>query len=157
MNAARLARQLLEDEGLRLKPYRCPAGRLTIGVGRNLDDRGITEAEALMLLDNDVRAVWEELCRALPWACAAPEPAQEALANMAFNLGLAGLLGFAKALEHMRGGRWDEAARAMLQSRWAGQVGERAQRLAEAVRSCAVAPDLAGQAPARRAAGAGSR
>jgi len=44
-------RKLLEfEEGLKLKPYKCPAGKLTIGIGRNLEDRGITEQEAQMLL-----------------------------------------------------------------------------------------------------------
>jgi len=49
----KLIRQLREHEGLRLPPYHCPAGKLTIGIGRNLGDKGITEKEAVMLLEND--------------------------------------------------------------------------------------------------------
>jgi len=62
MNTEALARGLLQsDEGLRLKPYHCTAGKLTIGYGRNLEDRGITEAEAEYLLENDVSEIYEDL------------------------------------------------------------------------------------------------
>jgi lysozyme len=134
VNRQRLAAQLLEDEGLRLKPYRCTAGRLTIGVGRNLDDRGLTRAEALTLLDNDITDFWARLLAALPWLADAPEPVQEALLNMAFNLGVEGLLGFRQMLALTQAGDCAGAARAMLASRWAGQVGQRAARLAAQVR-----------------------
>lgn len=135
MNAQRLAEELLRDEGLRLKPYRCTAGRLTIGVGRNLDDRGITESEALVLLDNDIKDCWGRLAVALPWVLGAPEPVQEVLLNMCFNLGLAGLLGFRQTLAHVQAGRYAEAAAGMLRSKWAGQVGARAERLAQKLRT----------------------
>lgn len=134
MNSGRVAEQLVVDEGLRLRPYRCTAGKLTIGVGRNLDDRGITREEALVLLHNDIRESWGGLCAALPWVLSAPEPVQEALLNMCFNLGLAGLLGFSRTLMLLQAGRWAEAADAMLASRWARQVGGRAERLAGMVR-----------------------
>jgi len=137
VNAQRLAKQLIQDEGLKLKPYRCTAGRLTIGVGRNLDDRGITEAEALTLLDNDIKAFWEELAAALPWLTQAPGPVQEALANMAFNLGLRGLLQFKASLALLEAGRFAEAADELLRSKWAGQVGARAERLAALLRTAA--------------------
>lgn len=134
MNRERLRGQLLVDEGLRLKPYRCTAGKLTIGVGRNLDDKGITEAEALMLLDNDISECWGALCNRLPWLPEAPEGVQQALANMAFNLGVNGLLSFRQTLELLRARSYAEAAQAMLASKWAGQVGKRAERLADMVR-----------------------
>ncbi|MBU1230604.1 MAG: glycoside hydrolase family protein [Proteobacteria bacterium] len=134
MNARRLSAELLRDEGLRLKPYRCPAGRLTIGVGRNLEDRGITEEEALVLLDNDIRSFWAQLEAALPWLMQAPEEVQEVLVNMCFNLGLAGLLRFTQTLAHLQAGRHGAAAAEMLRSRWAGQVGPRAERLAQKLR-----------------------
>lgn len=137
MNDHRLAQQLLTDEGLRLKPYRCTAGKLSIGVGRNLDDRGITEDEALVLLQNDIKSFWGQLVVSLPWVMSAPEPVQEALLNMCFNLGLAGLLGFRQTLGLIQAGRYVEAAAAMLASKWAGQVGARAERLATMVRGCA--------------------
>lgn len=134
MNARRVAEQLLVDEGLRLRPYRCTAGKLTIGVGRNLEDRGITQAEALLLLDNDIVAFWAELVNARSWVLTAPEPVQEALLNMAFNLGVGGLLGFKQTLALMQTEQYAAAASAMLASKWAGQVGKRAERLARQVR-----------------------
>lgn len=130
MNTHRLAQDLIRDEGLRLKPYRCTAGKLTIGVGRNLDDRGLTEQEALMLLDNDIKAFWGQLVTSLPWVMQAPEAVQEVLTNMCFNLGLAGLLGFRQTLALLQAGRYADAAAEMLRSKWAGQVGARAERLA---------------------------
>lgn len=134
MNRQRVAEQLLVDEGLRLKPYRCTAGRLTIGVGRNLEDRGVSEAEALLLLDNDIADCWDRLAVRQPWVLAAPEAVQEVLVNMAFNLGVAGLLGFKETLALMKTEKYAEAARAMLASKWARQVGKRAERLAGQVR-----------------------
>jgi len=134
MNAQRLAEDLLRDEGLRLKPYRCTAGRLTIGVGRNLDDRGISESEALLLLDNDIKDCWGRLAVAQPWVLATPEAVQEVLVNMCFNLGLAGLLAFRQTLALLQAGRHAEAAAEMLRSKWAAQVGARAERLAQRLR-----------------------
>jgi lysozyme len=134
VNALRLAQDLLRDEGLRLKPYRCTAGKLTIGVGRNLDDRGISESEALHLLDNDIKACWGQVVGSLPWAVHAPEAVQEVLANLCFNLGLAGLLGFRQTLALLQAGRYAEAALELLRSKWAGQVGARAERLAQRLR-----------------------
>jgi len=133
MNAERVAAQLVADEGLRLKPYRCTAGRLTIGVGRNLDDRGITEAEARLLLGNDIADCWGSLLAALPWLGNAPEPVQEALVNMGFNMGVGGLLAFKQTLGLVAARDYAGAARSMLASKWAGQVGKRAQRLAAQV------------------------
>lgn len=134
MNRQRVAGQLIVDEGLRLKPYRCTAGRLTIGVGRNLEDRGITQAEALVLLDNDIADFWGKLSAAQPWVLGAPEPVQEALLNMAFNLGVNGLLGFKETLALLKTEQYSAAASAMLASKWARQVGKRAERLARQVR-----------------------
>jgi len=134
VNARRVAEQLLADEGLRLRPYRCTAGKLTIGVGRNLEDRGITEAEALLLLDNDIADFWGELVKARSWVLTAPEPVQEALLNMTFNLGVNGLLGFKQTLALMQTEQYAAAASAMLASKWARQVGKRAERLARQVR-----------------------
>lgn len=135
MNRQRVAEQLLADEGLRLKPYRCTAGRLTIGVGRNLEDRGITRAEALLLLDNDIADCAGQLAQRLPWFAAAPEAVQEVLVNMAFNLGVGGLLEFRTSLGHLQACRYAEAAGSMLASKWARQVGKRAERLAAQVRA----------------------
>ena len=121
--------QLRLHEGERLFPYKCTAGRLTIGVGRNLDDRGITAEESAYLLGNDIDDYWERLETELPWILDLDPVRQRVLLDMAFNLGIGGLLGFRMTLAAIRGKEYERAAAMMLQSRWATQVGERAKRL----------------------------
>ena len=123
----------MRHEGLRLKPYRCTAGKLTIGHGRNLDDVGITADEARAMLLADVAKVEAQLGD-LDWFDDLPLKAQDVLVNMGFNLGVPGLLKFTRTLQAMREGRWTDAADAMLQSKWAGQVGNRATELAAIIR-----------------------
>ena len=130
VNRATLKLLLVKHEGLSLKPYRCPAGKLTIGVGRNLDDRGISEDEAAMLLDNDIRFVSKELSRVLPGFTSLDETRQNVLMDMCFNLGTAGLLKFKAMLAAVGARDFDRAAAEMLNSAWARQVGERARTLA---------------------------
>jgi lysozyme len=129
-----LIADLRRDEGLRLKPYRCTAGKLTIGYGRNLDAKGITEAEAEDLLRDDVAGVFAELDRALPWWRDLSEGRQRGLANMAFNLGVPRLLGFRLMIGALRRSDYEEAARQALDSKWARQVGDRAERIAKLIR-----------------------
>lgn len=130
MNPERLRRALVRHEGLKLKTYRCTAGKLSIGVGRNLDDVGISETEAMVLLENDINGVVRDLDRAIPWWAGLDDARREVLANMAFNLGLPTLLTFRNTLAAIKDGRYKEAAALMLQSRWATQVGHRARELA---------------------------
>ncbi len=118
------------DEGLRLKPYRCSAGRLTIGYGRNIDDVGITHGEAAMLLDHDIRRSLAALDRALPWWRSLSESQQRGLVNMQFNLGLTRLLGFKRMLAALETGNGKLASEEALSSKWASQVGARARRVA---------------------------
>jgi lysozyme len=122
-------------EGLRLKPYRDTVGKLTIGYGRNLTDRGLTEAEAEFLLDNDIKSHSEELAKALPWLVNLDPARQAVLVDMAFNLGVPGLLKFKNTLRAVREGRFEDAAKGMLASKWARQVKGRAVRLAEAMKT----------------------
>lgn len=129
-----IAAELRRDEGVRLKPYRCSAGRLSIGAGRNLDDVGISAAEAELMLANDIARAIADLDRALPWWRGLSAARRRALVNMAFNLGLPKLLGFAEMLGALRAGEYDRAARAALDSRWARQVGARAERVAAMMR-----------------------
>ena len=67
MDADRLRADLVRDEAVRLKPYRDSVGKLSIGVGRNLDDKGISEQEAMMLLGNDITEHLALLDKYLPW------------------------------------------------------------------------------------------
>lgn len=126
--------QLVFDEGLRLMPYRCPAGKLTIGVGRNLEDNGITREEAYYLLRNDVDICHRQLSVAIPFYDRLPSGKKEILLNMCFNMGLTRLQGFKRMLAAMAVNNWDEAAHEMENSDWAKQVGDRAKRLIEKMR-----------------------
>ena len=130
IDRAAIIRQLRLHEGERLKPYRCTAGKLTIGIGRNLEDRGISPAESAFLLGNDIDDHWRELVRALPWVESLDEVRQRVLLDMAFNLGVVGLLNFKNTLGTIQAGDYQKGAAMMLDSRWAKQVGQRADRLA---------------------------
>lgn len=124
------ARDMLRrDEGIRLKPYRDTRGKLTIGVGRNLDDDGITLAEADMLLDNDISAAMKQLSDMFPWWTSMTSTRQLVLLNMCFNLGIGGLAGFKQALSAMQAGDYVSAAKEMEASQWYFQTGARAARL----------------------------
>jgi lysozyme len=128
-----LREQLIRDEGRRLRPYRDSVGKLTIGVGRNLDDVGISPAEADFLLDNDIARATAEVRTFLPWTETLDEVRREALVNMAFNLGIGGLLGFRLMLAALRGGDYASAAAEVLESRYAQQVGPRAHRVSKQI------------------------
>ena len=129
VNLQRLWEQLVHHEGLRLKPYRCSAGKLTIGVGRNLDDVGLTEEEALLLLGNDISRVITELDQNIPAFSSLDEIRKRVLVDMGFNLGISRLLKFRRMLAALEAGDWSQAAVEMMDSRWARQVGSRAERL----------------------------
>lgn len=126
-----LRRELLRDEGLRLKPYRDSVGKLTIGVGRNLDDVGISRDEALVLLDHDIDKAFA-LVEAEPWwaSVAVEDVRARVMLNMIFNLGPSGLARFVRLLKAVETRRWQEAAAEMRASLWARQTGARAERLA---------------------------
>ena len=125
-----LKAQLIRDEGLRLKVYADSLGHPTIGYGRALDTKGISQREAEMLLEHDIADACAEVDAAFPWATALDDVRRAVLQNMAHNLGIAGLKGFAKMLEAAERGDYDRAAAEMMDSRWAQQVGPRAHRLA---------------------------
>jgi lysozyme len=130
IDLALMKAELKRDESVRLKPYRDTVGKLTIGVGRNLDDVGITAHEADFLLTGDIANAIHDLDMALPWWGNLSEVRQRALLNMCFNLGIHRLLGFRNMLEALRKGEYVEASNQALNSKWAQQVGSRAQRIA---------------------------
>lgn len=116
-----------KHEGLRLKPYRCSAGKLTIAYGRNLDDVGITEHEAEIMLDRDIAQAKQDLFTVLGGLVNDLSPKRyNALVDMMFNLGQARFRGFIKMIAAIRQGDWQEAAKQALDSKWADQVGNRA-------------------------------
>ncbi len=125
----------MNDEGLRLKPYKDTVGKLTIGYGRNLDDVGISETEAEHLLRSDLRKVLRDLDLKLPWWRDLTRNRQCALANMAFNLGIGGLFKFKNMLSALMEKNYSIAADEALDSKWAKQVGDRAIRIADLIRN----------------------
>lgn len=135
----KLAYQLILHEGIRFKPYRDSVGKLTIGIGRNLDDKGITREEALYLFENDVKEKTAELDRYLPWWRKLDEVRQRVLLDMCFNMGIGderrGLRSFKNTLSAIEDGLYEEAADLMLKSKWAKQVKGRARRLARMMRT----------------------
>jgi lysozyme len=137
---------LVRDEGVRLFVYDDATGKPlksgdtingypTIGVGRNLTGRGITAEECGYLLRNDIAAVDAECRREFPWFGALDEVREAVVLNMVFNLGLAKFKGFVNTIADISAGNYESAASRMLQSLWARQVGNRALRLAEMMRT----------------------
>lgn len=133
-----LIAELSLDEGRKLKPYVDTVGKTTIGVGRNLTDVGISDAECDAMLQNDIGRTVSWLDRNLPWWRDLDPVRQRVIINMAFNMG-GGLLTFVNTLGAMRRADYAAAADGMLASKWANQVGARAQRLAQMMRTGATA------------------
>ena len=139
MNRDKLKSLVKKHEGLRLKPYRDSVGKLTIGYGRNLDDTGISEAEAEYLLDNDIaRAVRD--CRGFPWFNDLSDARQNVVASMVFNIGISRFIQFKRLISAIENQQWDVAANEMLSSKWAGQVGRRAVELSNIMATDAEPP-----------------
>ena len=140
MALTELRRQLIRDEGSRQEggrhmPYRDSLGFLTIGYGRCLDRIGISEAEAAALLDNDIKIAEEAVTANIVGLEGLDAVRRAVVVAMCFNLGLAGLLGFRRFLVALRAQDWPRAADEMLASKWHEQVGSRAERLAEQMRT----------------------
>tara|TARA_R100001510_G_C7570088_1_gene146807 strand:+ start:264 stop:686 length:423 start_codon:yes stop_codon:yes gene_type:complete len=134
----RLLKMIKLHEGVKSHAYQCTAGKWTIGVGRNIDEEGglgLSEEEINVLLINDVERVKNELTAAYFWFPALDEVRQAAMIDMCFNLGLSRLRGFVKAIEAMSRQQYDNAADEFLDSRWASQVGQRAIRVTDMIRT----------------------
>lgn len=116
-----LRSQLAEHEGFKLKPYRCTAGKLTIGVGRNLDDRGITAEEATCLLNGDINQCLTDL-RTFDWWLGLDAVRQSALIDLRFNVGAQGFRTFQKLIAAMASRDYERAARELVLSKWVTQV-----------------------------------
>lgn len=120
----RLRELLIKHEGLRLMPYEDTKGKLTIGVGRNLDDVGISEIEAMGLLTNDIGRVEREAASHISVFNQLSVVRQDVVLSMIFNLGLAGFMEFKKMNAAMCAGNFNSAAKEMLDSKWAKDVGQ---------------------------------
>lgn len=115
-------------EGFRQYPYKCTAGKLTIGYGRNLDDVGISREEADYLLDMDLDKHTEELDKVITWAV--PRDVYAVLVDMHYNLGHERFMQFKNMLAALKKLDFKGAAKEMLDSKWAKQVPNRAAELA---------------------------
>ncbi len=131
MNAKEIAAKQLEvDEGRKRFSYRCTAGKLSIGVGRNLEDRGLRDDEINLMLSNDIDEAEGIARKLIPNYQKLSEERKAVVINMAFNLGETRLSQFKQTLTAINEGRYADAATGMRNSLWYKQVGARAERLA---------------------------
>lgn len=117
-----------KHEGYRRTPYRCPAGKLTVGYGRNLDDVGIDNEEATYLLHRDIEDAVADLQREPYWNLI-NEVRQAVLIDMRFNLGRGGFIAFRRMRDALAKDDFMGAAAEMRDSQWFRQVGTRSRRL----------------------------
>jgi len=135
---AELTKQLRRDEGEKLAAYQDHLGYWTIGVGRLIDSRrggGITAEESAYLLSNDIDKREAELLRRAPWMANLDPVRFGALVNMAFQMGVDGLLGFKNTLAMVREGDYAGASSGVLQSLWATQTPSRAKRISDQIKT----------------------
>jgi len=134
MNKNRLRQNLIREEGLELKPYYCTAEppKLTIGVGRNIEDRGISEETAYHMLDEDIDLCIDELKVGIRRFEDYPEAIQETLVDLCFNMGIGRLLKFSRTLAYLEEGletdNYTKAAVELMNSNYAKQLPARAKR-----------------------------
>lgn len=134
MNRSRLSKQLEIDEGRRRRLYKDTVGKLTIGVGRNIEDRGLRDDEIDLMLKNDIEEA-ESIARAVvPVFDKLDDVRQEVVVNMSLNLGQTRLAGFKQFIAALMRFDFQRATTEMMDSKWYEQVGDRGKRLAYAMR-----------------------
>ena len=127
---------LIKNEGLVCQPYHCSAGKLTIGVGRNLESNGISEDEAMYLLENDIKRVVDSLDKNWEvWRSFEPL-AQEVCVDCTFQMGISGFMNFRRTRALMEMGAWLEASEEILRSKYAVQTPNRAARNSRKLALC---------------------
>ena len=129
--ADKLRQQIRMHEGVEHKVYEDTEGIKTVGVGRNLEDRGLSDDEVDYLLSNDIDICVKELEQTFDWYDDLDDIRKRVLIDMMFNLGMPRLKKFVNMLKAIEAGAWRSAAVEMLDSKWAEQVGNRASRLSE--------------------------
>ena len=137
-NMKKLIAMLKRHEGVETHAYECSEGKITVGVGRNIDQRGgmgLSEDEVEYLLENDIDRVIKELAKAFPWFNKLDDVRRDAMIDISFNLGATRLRGFKRALSAMEREEYAEAATEFLDSRWAKQVGGRALELTDLIKT----------------------
>jgi len=127
--------ELTRDEGRRKFPYYDQGRKITIGVGRNLDDVGLHDDEIDYLLTNDLHDAAAVLDHNVPWWRLLDPVRQRAMLNLQYNLGWGAFGQFARFFSAMSQHRWDDAAIELISSKWHAQVGDRAKRIEGMVRT----------------------
>ena len=117
---------LIKHEGIRVHPYKCSEDKLTIGIGRNLEANGISEEEAMYLLDNDIDRVIKNLDKIFPAWKVMPSKARLVCIDMCFQMGITGFMNFRRTRALMEMGAWLEASEELLRSKYAVQTPNRA-------------------------------
>ena len=130
-----LVKDLIRHEGHRRHLYEDTAGVMSIGVGYNIQERGLPDHVIAVLLEETIKEAESELLRVYPKSAQLTKNRQEVLINMMFNLGAPRFLMFRRMLEALTQGDYALAAEEMLDSRWAEQVGQRAIELAGRMRN----------------------
>ena len=118
MDLQKIKQSIKKHEGLNLKPYLCPNEKLTIGYGRNLQDRGITQIEAEIMLERDLLDTKLELEDSIKFFHKLDDIRQNVLIEMAYNMGVPHLLDFKNTLKFMEKGDFINASKEMLDSKW---------------------------------------
>ena len=130
-----LRSQLIDHEGERLTAYRCPAGFITVGVGRNLEGNGISQEESRYLLDHDINRCINDAVNQFPWFPDLDPVRQRAVIDLIFNMGIGRFLTFTTTIGCFARKNYEAAAFALERSKWYGQVGRRAVRVVAMVRT----------------------
>jgi len=131
-----IKKRLIDFEGLVLKAYVCPTGYISVGVGRNLETNGITEEEAMYLLNNDIADVIGKLDKHwIAWR-KLPITAQYVCIDLVFNMGINSFMSFRMTRAHMEMGDFEKAGIELLNSKYAKQVGRRGIFNSEQLKSC---------------------
>ena len=123
---AEAKQMLIKHEGIRVHPYKCSEDKLTIGIGRNLEANGISEEEAMYLLDNDIDRVIANLDKIFPAWKVMPSKARLVCIDMCFQMGITGFMNFRRTRALMEMGAWLEASEELLRSKYAVQTPNRA-------------------------------
>ncbi|GAB6161902.1 glycoside hydrolase family protein [Desulfothermus naphthae] len=135
MNYEKIEELLILHEGKKKFVYRCPAGKLTVGVGRNLEDKGLSEDEIEYLLQNDIKECISDLTKIFDNFFKLDDVRQAVLIDMRFNLGPTRFRSFKRMIKAVKEQDFQRAAEEMKDSKWFKQVKQRGQRLYEMMKT----------------------
>ena len=127
---------ILHHEGKKAKPYwdNAEPPRCTIGIGRNITDKGLSEDEIIHLFNNDLADAIEDVRHCFSCYDQLSRPRQMVLVDMAFNMGRTSLSKFVRFIGAVHRGDWPDAADEMQASKWYKQVGSRGKTLERMMR-----------------------